>query len=189
MLYMLCRFKMHLQPKFDADQSPIDKISPLPLYRSSFCSFPQVSSRIYFILQSRKRSERSQFVGIRYPHPNRWDEMNKRNYSATMLDGLISIVICLLGLFKRRSSPSGNRTGVSLFCDMHKNHFSSYHSLPGMPFPPTPNPFKVRFEDYVDQSSENAGKPNACADNYHNLTSPIISIIGSGLLNREQHGS
>jgi hypothetical protein len=43
-----------------------------------------------------------------------------------------------------------------------------------MPLPPAPNPFKVRFEDYVDQASENAGEPNACANNYHNLTSPIF---------------
>ena len=43
-----------------------------------------------------------------------------------------------------------------------------------MPSPPAPNPFEVRFEDYVDQASENAGKPNAGADNYHNLTSPIF---------------
>jgi hypothetical protein len=54
-------------------------------------------------------------------------------------------------------------------------HLSSCYSLPDMPFPPAL--FKVHFENYVNQASENAGKPNACADNYHNLTSPIFSFV------------
>jgi len=33
-----------------------------------------------------------------------------------------------------------------------------------MPFPPASKPFEIRFEDYIDLASGNAGEPNACAD-------------------------
>jgi hypothetical protein len=46
-----------------------------------------------------------------------------------------------------------------------------------MPFPRAFKPFEIRFEDYIDQASENAGEPNACADDdiVLTLTSPIFA--------------
>jgi len=81
---------MHLQPKLDADQSLIDKISPLPLDKTIVQVF--VAFLKYLLEYTSYYNHESEGNGVNLwasvkkdtdfllPHPSRWDEMNKRNY-------------------------------------------------------------------------------------------------------------